>query len=193
MLVSAGKHLQTDGYSTIAVVIGLMLLLITQNKFPWLDSAVSLCFAMIIMLTGYKVLRKSLSGIMDEMDMGLLKEVIEVLQKNRRPQWVDLHNMRVIQYGAMMHIDAHMTLPYFFTVAEADEELNSLEELIRSHFKNQVELFIHIDGCRPYQCKLCAMVECTVRQEPYRQQLQWNIDNLWEDSKHGKGNADETS
>ena len=186
ILISAGKHLQTDAYSTVAIIIGLLLLVLTRNKWPWLDGAVALCFAVIIMITGYKVLRRSISGVMDEMDMPLLTEVIEVLQKNRKPEWVDLHNLRVIQYGSLMHIDAHMTLPWYYQVADADREIHTLESLIRSHFNNQVELFIHIDGCMPYQCKLCALSECPVRQEPFREQLKWDIDNVWADSKHGK-------
>ena len=170
ILVSAGKHLQTDAYSTIAIIIGLSLLVLTHNRWQWLDSAVALAFALIIMLTGYKVLRKSISGMMDEMDMVLLKEVIDVLQKSRKPDWVDLHNLRVIQYGSLMHVDAHMTLPWYFQVAEADKEIHVLEGLIRSHFKNQVELFIHIDGCMPYQCKLCALDGCPERKEPFQKQ-----------------------
>lgn len=186
VLVSAGKHLLTDAWSTIAVIIGISLLLLTNNKWPWLDSVVALCFTVIIMITGYKVLRRSISGIMDEMDIDLLKEVIDVLQKNRKPQWVDLHNLRVIQYGNMLHVDAHMTLPWYYTVAQADKEIHELEALIREHFKNQVELFIHIDGCMPYQCKLCALENCHVRQEPFQHHVQWTIENLWANAKHGE-------
>lgn len=186
VLISAGKHLQTDAYSTIAIIIGLVILVATNNKWPWIDSVVALCFALITIITGYKVLRRSISGIMDEMDMPLIREVIEVLQKNRQPQWVDLHNMRVIQYGSIMHIDAHMTLPWYYKVADADKEIHVLEGMIREHFKNQAELFIHIDGCMPYQCHLCAVQECPVRQQAFQQQLEWNIDNVWTDSKHGK-------
>src|SRR5690606_23498086 len=58
---SAGRHLQSDAYSTLAIVIGLVLLLLTG--WAWLDSAVALVFAAFIMYTGYKVVRKSLSGI----------------------------------------------------------------------------------------------------------------------------------
>lgn len=190
ILVSAGKHLQTDAYSTIAVIIGLSLIYFTQNKWVWLDSAVALCFAIIIMITGYKVLRRSISGIMDEMDMALLKEVIDLLQEKREPQWVDLHNLRVIQYGSLMHVDAHMTLPWYYTVAEADKEIDALEDLIRAHFNNQVELFIHIDGCRPYQCKLCALEGCAERQEALQIRLEWNIDNVWTNSEHGKASVE---
>ncbi len=186
ILISAGKHLQTDAYSTVAILIGLALLLLTHNRWIWLDSAVAICFAVIIMLTGYKVLRKSISGIMDEMDTVLLKEVIKVIQENRRSQWVDLHNLRVIQYGSLMHVDAHMTLPWYFKVVDADREVHELEALIKSHFKNQVELFIHIDGCMPYQCKLCALTDCPERKDAFQQQLEWTIDNLWANAKHGK-------
>ena len=186
ILMSAGKHLQTDAYSTIAIVIGLSLLLLTHGRWVWLDSVVALCFAMIIMVTGYKVLRKSISGIMDETDLPLLKSVIKVIQDNRHPQWVDLHNLRVIQYGSLMHVDAHMTLPWYFKVVDADREIHALETLIKSHFNNQVELFIHIDGCMPYQCELCALPDCPERQHPFQQHLEWTIDNLWANEKHGK-------
>jgi cation diffusion facilitator family transporter len=186
ILVSAGNHLKTDAYSTVAIIIGLVLLLLTHNKWLWMDSTVALFFSVIIIFTGYKVLRRSIAGIMDEMDIILLKEVIDVLQEKREPQWVDLHNLRVIQYGSLMHVDAHMTLPWYYTVAQADKEISELEGLIKSHFKNQVELFIHIDGCKPYQCKLCALEGCPERQEAFRQQLHWNIDNLWADKEHGK-------
>lgn len=186
VLESAGNHLLTDAYSTIAVIIGITILLLTNNKWPWLDSAVALCFALITILTGYKVLRRSISGMMDEMDLGQLKKVIEVLQQSRQAQWIDLHNLRVIQYGSLMHIDAHLTLPWYLQVADADKEIHALEELIQANFSNKVELFIHIDSCMPYQCKLCAVQACPKRKEPFAAQLEWSIDNIWKDAKHGQ-------
>lgn len=186
ILISAGNHLKTDAYSTIAIIVGLVLIMLTQNKWPWLDSVVALCFACIIMFTGYKVLRRSISGIMDEMNMPLLKKVIELLQQQREAQWVDLHNLRVIQHGNLMHVDAHMTLPWYYTVAQADTEIHKLEALIKSHFNNNVELFIHIDGCKPYQCKLCALSHCPERTAPLIERMEWNIANVWSNAKHGK-------
>jgi divalent metal cation (Fe/Co/Zn/Cd) transporter len=123
---------------------------------------------------------------MDEADMGLLQKVIDVLQKYRRDDWIDLHNLRVIQYGEVLHIDAHMTLPYYFEVRDADREIHALEGLILEHFGGKVELFVHVDGCAPYQCKLCSMPACPVRQSPLLERLEWNIENVMFDSKHGK-------
>ena len=183
-LEAAGRHLRTDAYSTVAIIAGLLLVLVT--RWIWLDAAVAAVFAAIIFMTGAKVLRKSLAGIMDEADATLLQNVVSMLQEHRPPQWIDLHNLRVIQYGEVLHIDAHMTLPYYFEVRQADDEIQALEALSREHFSEMVELFIHIDGCAFYQCKLCAMPDCPVRQEPLKQQLTWTVENVMYDSKHGK-------
>jgi cation diffusion facilitator family transporter len=181
---AAGQHLLSDAYSTLAIVIGLVLLLFTG--WEWLDSAIAIVFSLFIIYTGYKVLRRSLAGIMDEADETLLKNVVHILQQNRKPQWIDLHNLRVIQYGDVLHVDAHMTLPWYYRVADAEKEIRSLEHLIQEHFGGKVELFIHIDGCMPYSCKLCAIENCPVRQESFKGQIQWNLENVWANHKHGE-------
>jgi len=181
---AAGRHLLSDSYSTAAIIIGLVLVIVT--KWVWLDSVVALCFAVIIIVTGYRVLRRSLAGIMDEADEKILNDVIEFLQNNRKPQWVDLHNLRVIQYGDVLHIDTHMTIPWYYKVVEAEKELHGLEDIIKPHFGNKVELFVHIDGCMPYQCKLCALADCPVRQEEFKHQVLWTLTNVSVDEKHGK-------
>lgn len=181
---AAGKHLQSDAYSTFAIVVGLVLLLITGWK--WLDSVVAMVFALFILYIGYKLVRRSLAGIMDEADEQLLEQMIQVLQKYRKPQWIDLHNLRVIQYGGVLHVDAHMTLPWYYQVKDAEIEIHALEDLIKLHFGSRIELFIHIDACELYSCKLCALHQCQVRQHPYVQQVVWNMENAWADSKHGK-------
>jgi cation diffusion facilitator family transporter len=181
---SAGRHLLSDAYSTMAIVIGLALLLFTG--WAWLDSAIAIVFSLFIIYTGYKVLRRSLAGIMDEADETLLKNVVAILQKHRKPQWIDLHNLRVIQYGDVLHVDAHMTLPWYYRVADAEKEIHSLENLIKEHFGGKVELFIHIDGCMPYSCKLCALENCPVRQQIFKGQVKWNLENVWANHKHGE-------
>jgi len=165
-------------------LIGLILLLIT--KWQWLDSIVALVFSLFILVTGYRVVRRSIAGIMDEADETLLNDVITFLQQNRRPQWIDMHNMRVIQYGDVMHIDAHMTLPWYYRVADGEKEIHVLEDMIRKHFGNKVEIFIHIDACAPFSCKLCALPDCPVRKNTFKELLIWNLDNVWTDSKHGR-------
>ena len=181
---AAGKHIRTDAYSTLGILIGLGLLLLTG--WQWLDSAVALVFAVVILFTGYNVVRRSLAGIMDEADEKLLEEVIDFLQLHRRSQWIDMHNMRVIQQGNIMHIDAHMTLPWYYRVADGEKEIHLVEDMIAEHFGSKIEIFIHIDPCAPFSCNLCALDHCPVRQEAFKSQLIWTSENVWVDCKHGK-------
>ena len=122
---------------------------------------------------------------MDEVDVQLLESVVELLHKNRQNQWVDLHNLRVIQYGKMLHVDAHMTLPWYYNLIETCREVGAMEQLIKSKFDNQVEFFIHVDNCLPQQCNLCLLSDCPERKEPFKKQVDWNMENLWIDKPHG--------
>lgn len=181
-LEAGGRHLCTDTYSTLGIISGLVLLMIT--KWLWLDAAVAIVFAIIILVTGYKVLRKSLAGIMDEADIALLEELIAYLQTNRKPEWTDLHNLRMIQYGSTLHLDGHLTLPWYFTVREAHQEIENLDQLIKNKFGGAIELFVHVDGCESFSCRICSLAQCPVRQHPFEQLIVWNAENVLQNRKH---------
>jgi divalent metal cation (Fe/Co/Zn/Cd) transporter len=66
--------------------------------------------AIIIIYTGYKIVRQSIAGIMDEAIRVTFK-MIELINENRRENWIDMHNLRVIKYGGQLHVDAHITVP----------------------------------------------------------------------------------
>jgi len=70
-LISSGKHLQIDTYSTVGIIAGLLLIYFT--KLFWLDKIIAGLVSLLILFNGYKILRASLAGIMDEADMDLLK------------------------------------------------------------------------------------------------------------------------
>ena len=127
-----------------------------------------------------------LAGIMDEADEKLIQQVIDLLQQNRKDNWIDLHNLRVIEFGSKMHIDAHLTLPWYYKVQDPEVEIHAIEDLISKHFSNKVEVFIHIDACQDYSCKLCALNNCPERQHDFVAQTDWDMKNVWTDSKHGK-------
>jgi len=182
-LIASGKHLQSDSYSTFGIIAGLLLLLFTGKK--WIDPAVAIIFGSIIIYTGYKILRKSIAGIMDEADIELLKKIVNLLNKNKRENWVDLHNLRVIKYGSILHIDCHLTVPWYLNVREAHDELDALSALVRKEFGEAVELFVHVDSCQPHSCKICNKQNCNVRKHNFERRIEWTLENVLQDKKHG--------
>jgi cation diffusion facilitator family transporter len=181
-LQASGKHLQTDTYSTLAIIAGLVLMLFT--KLYWLDKVIAILMSVFIIYNGYLIIRKSLAGIMDEADMDLLKQMLQVLNLNRRANWIDLHNLRVIKYGSRLHVDCHLTVPWYLNVHEAHIEVDALDKLIRQEFGDSIELFVHTDGCLPISCPICTKDDCPVRQQTFKQRLEWTLDNILSNKKH---------
>ena len=181
-LVASGKHLQSDTYSTLGIILGLVLIKLTG--LTWLDSVTAIVFAFIIMYTGYTILRHSLAGIMDEADKELLQNMLAVLNANRRANWIDLHNLRVIKYGGQYHIDCHLTVPWYLNVIEAHKEVEELGSLIKKEFGTVFELFVHTDPCLDFSCPICTKNDCMVRKHRFTKQVEWTLENVLRDKKH---------
>lgn len=181
-LQASGKHLQTDTYSTLGVVLGLALLYFT--RLMWIDSAVAIILSFFIIYTSYTILRQSVAGIMDEADENILQQMISKLSSNRRENWVDLHNLRVIKYGSVLHVDCHLTVPWYLNVNEAHDEIDALAKLSRDEFGESMELFIHADGCREFQCPICSKENCPVRKFKFESHLEWTLQNVVSNEKH---------
>ncbi|SFO30966.1 cation diffusion facilitator family transporter [Paenimyroides ummariense] len=181
-LIASGKHLQTDTYSTIGIIIGLVILYFT--KISWIDSVTALIFAGFIIYTGYKIVRESISGIMDETDELLLKEVVDFLSEERRENWIDLHNLRIIKYGSTLHFDCHMTVPWYFNIEEGHKEVDALEDAVKNHFGDRIELFVHLDACKEYSCNICSKTDCPVRKHPFHEKINWTMQNVSLNKKH---------
>lgn len=181
-LMASGKHLLSDTWSTIGLVAGLVLLYAT--RLWWIDSIVAILFAFIIIYTGYKILISSVAGIMDKADDALLEKLIDTLNNNRRVNWIDLHNLRIIKYGATLHLDCHLTVPWYFNVNEAHEEVDALSALVRKNFGSSVELFVHSDGCLETSCPICSKADCPVRKHPFSKRVEWSMKNITGNHKH---------
>lgn len=181
-LETAGIHLKTDTYSTLGILLGLIVMWFT--KWYWLDFIMAFVMAAFIIYTGYKVIRKSLAGIMDEADLKLLKKLVDFLEANRHPAWIDIHNLRMVQYGAILHLDGHITLPWYFTVKQAHNEIEELNQMIEKEFGNKIELFLHADYCEDFSCKICSVPNCSVRKHPQEKHIIWTIENVLKNEKH---------
>ncbi len=188
VLVAGGKHLKSDAYTSLGLILGLAIVFWTG--YVWLDNLVAIVFGAIIIYTGYKVLRQAFAGIMDEQDPELIQDLVVNLNKKRQPDWIDLHNFRIIKYGAKLHIDCHLTIPWYYTVAEAHDTVEDFENTVFDLEKNTLELFVHTDPCTPFSCNICQIKDCKVRQEPYIDKIDWKLQNVIENQKHNWSKED---
>lgn len=182
-LVASGKHLQSDTYSTIGIIAAMAVIFLTG--WIWMDSVIAIGFAFFIIYTGYTIVRSSIAGIMDEADHALLEKLVARMNENRRDNWVDLHNLRIIKFGSVIHVDCHLTVPWFLNVHEAHNEVDAFSEIARKEFGESVELFVHADGCLDFSCKICNKADCTQRKNTFENRVEWDVHNISSDEKHG--------
>ena len=181
-LYADGKHLQTDAYTSAGLVIGLLLIYFTGLNY--LDSVLSIAIGVFIIYSGYKLVRRSVSGLMDESDSDTSDEIIAILNKHRKESWIDMHNLRTQRYGPDIHIDCHLTLPYYFDLNKVHKEVSEVDKLVNNQANLRTEFFIHADPCMPECCHYCRMPECAVRSEPKSMDIVWTTENVTKNQKH---------
>lgn len=180
-LVASGKHLQTDSLTTVGILVGLVLIYVTNIL--WIDSVVAILFGGWILFTGYKIVRKSIAGIMDESDMKLIRRMVRLLNDNRRKNWIDIHNLRIIKYGSVLHLDCHLTLPWHLNVQQANEESEALAGLVRKEFGDSIEMFVHIDASSQTPEEKASSGKKQHRKE-------WTLENIISDRDHSNDSTD---
>lgn len=170
-LQADGKHLMSDMYSSLGLALGLGIIQVTN--LVWLDGVFAIGFALFILYSGYELVRDAIAGLMDESNPQLIRRVLEALNNHRRTDWIDVHNLRVQNYGKHLHLDCHLTFPYFKTVEVMNEELIFMEKMINQYLDQDVEVFIHVEPCTIRSCGCCAVAECPRRNTAFQAQMVW--------------------
>ncbi len=182
-LQGEGKHLMSDAWSSVAIVVSLTLVYFT--KWYYVDYIVSILMGIYILLEGFKTLRDSVNDLLDKADFEKINHLIDLLNKNRKTEWIDVHNLRVLKYGETLHVDCHITLPWYQSLEESHSQVDSVEQLIKKDFDREIEFFIHADPCvPPTSCSVCQIGNCKERKADFVKKVEWKIDNLLPDTKH---------
>ncbi|WP_159474840.1 cation diffusion facilitator family transporter [Dyadobacter sp. 3J3] len=180
-LTADGRHLLSDSVSSVVLIVSVGLILLTGQV--WIDSAASLLFGLFLAYNGFQLVSKSVAGLMDATDESLLDKIVQSISENKKDHWVDVHNLRVQQYGSDLHIDCHLTLPYYWELQKAHEAIHEFENILKENHTGETEIFVHADPCLPKCCYFCKMKVCPVRQYDFVKDIDWDAANLVKNQK----------
>ena len=165
-LLADGQHVLSDFWTTVGVVVGLLLVRVTGIW--WVDPLVAAVVAVNLMWTGFRLVRHAAGGLLDEEDTLLLNRLLGVLGGHVGQGIIRVHHLRAIRAGRFHHVDAHLVVPEFWSVDRAHEVAEDLADRVIRALGVEGELIFHTDPCHRAYCPMCDLDDCPVRREPFR-------------------------
>lgn len=175
-LQASGAHILSDVKTTVGVIFGLGLVKLTG--WSWLDPVMAILVSLQLAWEGWRIVRRSLAGLIDEMDETSLESLSKAILRHRVPGVIELHHLRAIRSGGFHHIDAHLVVPEFWDVRHVHEVTHDFERKVVADYHFDGEFAFHLDPCRRAFCRLCDVVECPIRQHPFEKIASFDVKSL---------------
>lgn len=125
LLRANGMHVLTDVWSSAAVLVALALYYYTD--WVWWDPIAAILAALNILRVGYKLIRESLAGLLDESDPVMEKQLRELLDAEVAKRGLSYHNLRHRHSGRTHWIEFHLVFADDLTVGEAHHAATEIE------------------------------------------------------------------
>jgi cation diffusion facilitator family transporter len=141
-LVADGRHLLTDVVTSLGVVLGILLALAADM--PVLDPLLAAAVALNVLWSGWRVIRESFGGLMDEaVPEATLVEIHEAIRGHAGGA-LEAHDIRTRQAGRLTFVDFHLVVPALMTVEEAHLICDRIEKALRTALKDTL-VTIHVE------------------------------------------------
>jgi len=143
VLEANGKHVLTDSWTSLGVIVGLILTMVTG----WLpfDPILAILVATNILWAGGKLIRRSIGGLMDESDPAIDAQIEAVLVRETAKRNVKFHGLRHRNAGTKLLIEFHLLFHENVSLSQAHEEATLIEQEIHKAFAHETEVISHLE------------------------------------------------
>jgi cation diffusion facilitator family transporter len=141
-LVGDGWHLMTDVATSVGVIVGLCLAMVTG--WQSLDPALAALVAANILWAGWRLVRESVSGLMDEAVTGeVARHIRQVISDNAQGA-IEAHDVKTRTAGRVTFIEFHLVVPGGMTVAASHQICDRIEEALTKAVHG-AQVLIHVE------------------------------------------------
>jgi cation diffusion facilitator family transporter len=141
-LVADGWHLFADVATSVGVIIGLALSILTG--WAILDPALAALVALNILVAGWRLMSSSISGLMDEaVDSGIARRIRALISEHATGA-IEAHDIRTRSAGRATFIDFHLVVPGAMSVADAHRICDRIESALEAEIDG-AEVVIHVE------------------------------------------------
>lgn len=182
ILIADGIHLLTDLVTTIALGLGLVLVIYTG--WHWLDPVLAFCVALFLFRTGFVLVRDSSKTLLDAANPMLTEKIAKHLNEIPRGKIIAVHDTKAQEFGRDKHVDIHVVVPEFLSIKEAHDLSDLFSLKLAEKLGHGSEVHTHIDPCERDYCSECQMTPCVIRRAPFSSQAPFTRENITLPGKH---------
>lgn len=144
ILEADGKHVLTDSWTSLGVVIGLGLVMVTHWK-PF-DPLIAIGVAVNILWSGGRLVWRSAVGLLDYSDPDAGRQIREKLDALCSQLEIHYHGVRFRSTGYRQMIEVHLLFPHQTPVGEAHRLATILEERLTAELPMPAEVITHLES-----------------------------------------------
>jgi len=144
ILEANGKHVLTDVWTSLGVIAGLCLVLST-GWLPW-DPICAIAVACNILVTGFGLIRRGVSGLMDTADPQIQRQVETILKRETARYGLGYHSLRHRSLGICQVVDVHLLFPENTPIRQAHKTATAIEQAIESSLQPCGEVTTHLEA-----------------------------------------------
>ena len=141
-LEADGRHLMTDVWTSIGVIVGVIAVLLTG--WERLDPIIALLVALNIVRTGIQLLGRSAGGLMDHALGPAEQAEIQAVLDAHREDGVEFHALRTRQAGRRAFVSLHLLVPGAWTVQQGHDLAERVERDLRERLP-YATVFTHVE------------------------------------------------
>lgn len=143
LLRANGLHVLTDVWSSIAVLVALGLIYCTN--WLWWDPIAAVIASLNILRVGFKLIRESLAGLLDETDPKVERQICELLDREVTQRGLSYHNFRHRHSGRTHWVEFHLVFEDRLTVGQAHEAATEIEASVADLLKPDGRVISHLE------------------------------------------------
>ena len=141
-LVADGWHLWTDVATSIGVLFGVALAVVTGWK--WLDPVLAAMVAFYILWAGWRIIKVSMSSLMDEAVTAEIQRRIHSVISDKGSGAIEAHDIRTRSAGRVSFIEFHLVVPGDMSVARSHQICDRLEAALEEAVPG-ANVLIHVE------------------------------------------------
>ncbi len=144
ILVANGKHVFTDCWTSLGVIVGLVLVMVTGWK-PF-DPICAIIMALNILWSGGMLMWTSARGLLDYADPETEQLLRARLDTLAAEAGVEYHQFRLRETGGRVLVELHLLFPDLLPIGEAHAIATRLEAELEKCLDRPVEILTHLEG-----------------------------------------------